>query len=156
MVLTDAIKALIALLGNCTLADGDDFTQHTYYSTVTFKPEYPLASLDVPTVAFSIAGGTNQPAGLGKWERWHGPRIQMDVLAENALYARRIYEKVWEVVLYDYNDGAGAGDGTYGSLYLYDQGLKRVEIGEASTAVWDEEEGRVARLVADVRVMFED
>ena len=155
MVITDAIKAVIALLDNCVLPDSADFTQHSYYQKVRFVPAYPLGTLDVPVVAFSPAGGASERKGLGHWERWHGPRIQMDVLAETSTYARRIFEKVCEVLLYDYNDGAGAGDGTYGSLYLYGQGLKTVEIGEPQTAVWDEK-GKVARIVADVHVTFTD
>ena len=155
MNLTEAIRALIALLKNCELADDDDFKQHVYYSTVDFRPEYPLDTLDVPVVSFSPAGGTHRGKGLSEWERWHGARLQMDVLAETATYARRIYEKVVEVVLADYNAGGVAGTGTYGSLYLYNLGLKRVEIGEAHSAVWDEE-GRIARLVADVEVEFSD
>jgi len=158
ITITDAIHALIALLDNCTLADEDDFVNHAYYSTVAFVPEYPLATEDVPTVAFSLAGGTNRRTGLGKCERWHGTRLQLDVLAENPLYARRIYEKVREVVLYDMDDGAGASDGTCGSLYLYNAGVKDVEIGEAIPQVWDTDdaEHRIARLVADVYVTFED
>ena len=155
MNLTEAIRALIALLKNCELADDDDFKQHAYYSTVDFRPEYPLDTLDVPVVAFSPAGGSNERKGLGQWERWHGARLQMDILAHTATYARRIYEKIVEVVLFDYNAGGLAGDGTYGSLYLYNEGLKKVEIGEARPSLWDEE-GRIARLVADVVVTFTD
>lgn len=157
MRLTEAINALIALLSHCELPDGDDFAQHTFYKTVRFVPEYPLGAVDVPVVAFWSVGGLNRPAGLGKRERWHGPRLQMDILATNALEARRIYEKVWEVVLFDYSGGAGEGaqEGSYGKRYLYGQGLKSVEINEPRSAVWDEE-GRIARLVADVTVTFRD
>lgn len=157
MRITEAIAALIALLQNCELADDADFHQHTYYKTVKFRPEYPLATVDLPVVAFSPAGGTNRAEGLGQWERWHEARLQMDVLAENAQYARRIYEKVREVVMFDYNDSAPAPatQGQYGRLYLHYQGLKRVDIGEGRATVWDEE-GRIARVVADVTVEFRD
>lgn len=155
MNLTEAMRAIIALLKNCALPDADDFTQHAYYGTVDFRPEYPLDTLDVPVVALSPVGGLNRAKGLGKWERWHDPRLQLDVLAENMTYARRIYEKVCEVILFDFNDGAGLGDGTYGSIYLYGQGLKNVQISEARTALWDEE-GRISRLVADVILAFSD
>jgi len=154
-VLTTVIHALIALLKGCELADDADFKQHTFYKTVQFKPEYPLAALDVPVVAFSPAGGVNEWKGLGKRERWHRARLQMDMLASNALDARRIYEKVREVVLFDTNAGAAGTEGTYGTRYLYGQGIKSIEIGEAQSSVWDEE-GRVARLVADVTVQFSD
>ena len=155
MQITGAITALIALLKGCELADDADFKQHTYYKTVAFKPAYPLASLDVPTVAFSPAGGVNQAKGLGKRECWHWPRLQMDVLAENAMSAQRIYEKVCEVVLYDTNGGAAGTEGTYGTRYLWAQGIKTVEIGEPHPTTWDDE-GRVSRLVADVTVQFSD
>jgi hypothetical protein len=154
VVITQVIAAIISLLQHCTLPDGADFVQHTYYKTVRFVPEYPLFGVDVPVVALSLAGGTNQGKGLGQWERWHRARLQLDVLAENALYARRIYEKVCEIVLYDYNNGAGGGN-EYGSMYLYAQGIKEVAVGEARMAVWDEE-GRISRLVADVEVVFQD
>ena len=152
-VLTSVIRALIALLENCTLTDDDDFVSHTFYSTVTFVPEYPLGELDVPRVAFSPVGGLWRHKGLGHQEVWHRGRLQMDVLARNGTDARRIYEKVREVILWDKNSGAGTADGTYGKMYLYDQGLKEVEIGMARSALWDE---RIRRLTADVEVLFTD
>ena len=155
MNVTSAIRALILLLQNCTVADAADFKQHAFYKTVKFVPEYPLATLAVPTVAFSLAGGTNSAKGLGQRERWREPRLQMDVLAGDPEAARRIYEKVCEVVLYDMNGDAGGVEGTYGTRYLYGQGVKDVVIGEADTTPWDEE-GRVSRLVADVSVQFTD
>lgn len=155
MVLSNAISAIIALLKGCALPSEKDFTQHTFYSTVKFRPEYPRGTLDVPVVAVCIAGGINTAKGLGKVERWRQPRLQLDILAADSQAARRIYEKVIEVVLYDQNNGAGAGDGTFGSMYLYGQGLTTVVIGEARSAVWDTE-GRISRLVADVEVSFSD
>lgn len=154
-VLTGAVNAIIALLDNCTLADTDDFVSNPFYKTVVFKPEYPLATMDVPTVALSLAGGMNERKGLGKRERWHQPRLQLDILASNALEARRIYEKIWEVLLYDMNAGAAGTEGTYGTRYLYGQGIKDVRLGEANTTIWDEE-GRISRIVADVTVEFTD
>lgn len=153
--LTGAMNAIIALLQNCTLADAADFKQHAYYKTVRFKPEYPLGSMDIPIVTLSPIGGSNEQKGLGQWERWHYARIQLDMLAETWTYVRRIYEKVREVVLYDQNGDAAGTEGTYGTRYLYGQGLKSVEIGEAHTSVWDEE-GRVARMWAEMRVEFTD
>ena len=155
MNVTSAIRALILLLQNCTVADAADFKQHAFYKTVKFVPEYPLATLAVPTVAFSMAGGSNRAKGLGHWERWREPRLQMDILAADSEQARRIYEKVNEVLLYDYNATAAGTEGTYGTRYLYGQGLKEVVVGEPNMTVWDEE-GRVARIVADVRVTFTD
>lgn len=154
-VVTDAINAILALLDNCALADGVDFVSHTFYKTVVFKPEYPLNEVDVPCVALSLAGGMNTRKGLGHEERWHETRLQLDILASNALEARRIYEKVWEVLLYDMNGGAGGTKGTYGTWYLYGQGIKSVRLGEPNTTIWDEE-GRTARIVADVTVEFTD
>lgn len=154
-VVTGAINAILALLDNCALADSVDFVSHTFYKTVKFVPEYPLATMDVPTVACSTAGGTNMRKGLGKRERWHSTRLQLDILATNALEARRIFEKVWEVLLYDMNAGAAGTEGTYGTRYLYGQGIKDLRLGEPNVTMWDEE-GRVARIVADVYLDFSD
>lgn len=154
-VLTDAINAILNLLDNCTLADKADFVQHTFYKIVRFVPEYPLGSLDVPTVALSTAGGFNRSLGLGQRTRWHEPRLQLDVLASTPLDARRIYEKVWEILLYDMQGGAKGTEGTYGTRYLYGKGIKELELDEANAAVWDEE-GRVSRLIADLRVTYKD
>ena len=146
-------RSIIALLDGCTLADGDDFVSHTFYKTVVFKPEYTLAEVNVPTVALSLAGGLNQVKGLGQHERWHRPRLQLDILASNALEARRIFEKIWEVLLYDMNGDAAGTEGTYGTRYLYGKGIKEVQLGEPDTTIWDEE-GRISRIVADVTVEF--
>ena len=154
-VVTDALNAIVKLLDSCPLPDGDDFVSHPFYSTVTFRPEYPLATVDVPTVALSLAGGTNERKGLGRRERWHGTRLQLDILASTALEARRIFEKVWEGLLHDMN-GAGTGaEGTYGKRYLYGQGIKELRLGEPNTTIWDEE-GRIARIIADMSVEFSD
>ena len=155
---SEAIRAILTLLQNCELASDRDFSaasDHAFYSTVALVDAYPLADQSIPCLALSNAGGSNLRKGLGDADQWHQPRVQMDALASTALEARRIYEKVAEILRYDYNgDGAGAA-GSYGKHYLRDQGVKDVELGEPRQAVWDEE-GRVARLVADAVLTFED
>ena len=154
MNLTDAVSALVYLCENSSPFSGD----HALYSTVEFVRGYPLGSMDTPTVAFSTAGGSNSPKGLGDYDRRRRPRVQVDVLADDAMAAARVLQNVRAAILADYNhdgDSEEIEDGEPSRGYLLAQGVKSVTIGEANDAVWDEA-GRVKRLVADAVVEFFD
>lgn len=143
-----AITELIYLVSN-----SDPFTgANPLYSAVTFRAEYPLGDMSVPTVAFSLAGGgPGRIRGLGRHSRIVWQDVQMDVLAATSLEATRIYERVQHAIYADYADNDDSGD--VGRGYLRAKLIRQVVVGRPRSADWDEA-GRVRRVLAEVSVEY--
>ena len=143
----DAIGEIINVLSGSEPFSGS----HALYGAVRFVPEYPLLSMQTPTVAFSPSGGSNRPRGLGTWARIGRPNYQVDVLADTSLEARRIFQRVRQAVQADYENGDGSG--VIGKGYLKGKLIKSVTFGEPRSAIWDTE-GRVQRVIAPMTVQY--
>jgi hypothetical protein len=124
---------------------------HALYAQVAFVPEYPLESMDVPTVAIAPSGGRSRSRGIGTYHRMGWPEFQVDVLAATSLEARRIFQRFRQAVMADYehDDSSGA----VGAGYLKGKHIKSVVIGEPRSATWDPE-GRVKRVLASMTVQY--
>jgi hypothetical protein len=143
----DAIGEIIAVLSGSEPFGGS----HPLYGSVQFVPNFPLGDMDVPTVAFSPIGGTNEGRGLGTYKRIGHPLYQVDVLANTELEARRIFQRVRQALQADYENNDGTG--MIGKGYLRAKGIRSVVMGEPRSVDWDEA-GRVRRVVAEMRIEY--
>ena len=141
------ISGIISVLSGSDPFSGDN----PFYSAVTFRPEYPLLSLATPTVAFSPAGGSNRPRGLGTVNRIARADFQVDVLADTSLEAQRLFQHVRQAVQSDYENADATG--VIGKGYLKKRYVKSVTFGEPRSATWDEA-GRVQRLIAMMTIQY--
>ena len=143
-----AVSELVYLVSS-----SDPFTgTNPLYSAVTFRAEYPLGEMSVPIVAFSLAGGPRgQRRGLGSYATVAHTDVQMDVLANTALEATRIFNKVRHAIFADYQDNDDSG--SVGKGYLRGKLIRRVWVGQPRSASWDETE-RVRRVLAYVTLEY--
>lgn len=143
----EAVEAVINVLSNSHPFSGSN----ALYSAITFTPEYPLGTLDVPTVALVAAGGTTAPRGLGTQARVTWTSFDMDVLAATSLDAYNIWKALREALMRDYQNDDTSG--TVGLGYLRGQYIRRAVVEQPRSAPWDEA-GRIKRLTGTVRVEF--
>lgn len=147
MTQVDAINEIIY----CVTSSAPFSGGHPLYSKVEFVPEYPLGSIDVPTVAISPSGGTSRPRGLGTYHRMGWPEFQVDVLAATSLEALRIFQRFRQAIMADYENADGSE--AVGAGYLKGKQIKSVVVGEPRSATWDPE-GRVKRVLASMTVQY--
>ena len=121
------------------------------YGAVEFVAEYPLEDMSTPKVAVSVFGGGNAPRGLGTYKKIGRPNYQVDVLADDMLSARRIFQHVRQAIMADYENSQGVD--IIGSGYLKFNSVKSVTFDEPSSQPWDTA-GRVQRVTAPVTVQY--
>lgn len=143
----DAVGLIINVLSGSDPFSGSN----PLYSAVEFVAEYPLEDMSVPKVALTPISGTNAPRGLGTYKRIGRPNFQVDVLADDALSARRIFQHVRQAVMADYENSQGVS--VIGSGYLKFNDVKSVTFGEPSSIKWDDA-GRVQRVTAPITVQY--
>ncbi len=144
----DAIKGLINLFEGCEPFSGSN----PLYSSVKFVPEYPLQTMDIPTVALSVSGGPqSRTRGIGSYWRKAKPRLQLDVLANTRIETLRIFQHVRQVLIADYENNNDSGE--LGLGYLRGLGIKWVMLGEPMPATWDEQ-GHVKRLTTQLQYEY--
>jgi hypothetical protein len=124
---------------------------HPLYGQVEFVPEYQLGEVSIPRVTFDAARGSGAARGLGTHTRVTSQRYQVDVLADTSLEAQRIYQRVVQAIMADYENDDGSG--VIGRGYLLSKHIKSVVFDEPSSAPWDDA-GRVKRVTGGMAVQF--
>jgi hypothetical protein len=142
------VEAIINVFSNSHPFSGSN----ALYSAVTFTPEYPLGTLDVPTVSLVAAGGPpTVPRGLGTQARIAWGLFDMDVLAETSLDCYNLWAALRNAIMRDYQNDDTTG--TVGLGYLRGLYIRRVIVEQPRSAPWDEA-GRIKRLTGTIRAEF--
>jgi hypothetical protein len=125
------------------------------YTVVKFKKDYPLGTIETPTVSLYEFGGVSIPRSLGRVDQRQQPIIRCDVLADDGMAAARILEAVRETWQADFNT-TGGDTGAVGDGYLRVTGkIKYMRFSPPQRGTWDEA-GNVSRKWFDVQIDYFD